>query len=110
MQASHRNTSLIQIRYRCARAQSFEALLGAGQVQPAWTDPRCLQHVAVEQVLYQRDVVQCKLADEEHVKAAAFGEGFEEAADPTQVDRVLDRTAPDDDPDDDGPRGSRRYP
>src|SRR4029453_4661726 len=108
MKPTHRNTSLIQIRYRCAGAQSFEALLRAGQVQPAWTNPWCFQHVAVEQILYQRDVVQRELADEEHVEVAALGEGFEEAADSTKVDRVLDRTAPNDDPDDDGPRRSCR--
>ena len=38
------------------------------------------------------------------------GEGVEDARDPTQVDRVLHRTAPDDDPDGDGPGGPRRYP
>ena len=70
----------------------------------------CLEYVAVEQVLDQRDVVQCELADEQDVEAAAFGEGFEDAGDPPKVDRVLHRTAPDDDPDGDGPGGPRRHP
>ena len=55
-------------------------------------------------------MVQRELADEEDIEAAALGEGFEDARDPTEVDRVLHRTAPDDDPDGDGPSGPRRYP
>ena len=50
------------------------------------------------------------VADEEGIEAAAFGEGLEDARDPTQVDRVLHRTAPDDNADGDGPGGPRRYP
>src|SRR3954451_2493516 len=110
MQASRRYFSFVQVGDRRARAQPVEALLSAGHVQPAWPDPWCVEHLAVEQVLNQRDVVQRKLADEESVEAAALGEGFEEARDPTQVDRVPHGTAPDDNPDGDGPSGTRRYP
>jgi hypothetical protein len=69
-----------------------------------------LEHLAVEQVLDQRDVVQRELADEEDIEAAALCEGFEDARDPTEVDRILHTTAPDDDPNGDGPSGPRRYP
>src|SRR4029453_4386494 len=107
MQASRRHISFVQVRDRRARAQPVETLLSAGHVQPAWTDPWCLEHLAVEQVLNQRDVVQRELADEERIETAAFSKSFEKARDPTEVDRVPHETAPDDDPDGDGPSGPR---
>jgi hypothetical protein len=44
-----------------------------------------LEHLAVEQVLNQRDVVQRELADEEDIEAAALCDGLEDARDPTKV-------------------------
>ena len=87
-----------------------EAFLGARHVQPARADPWGVEHVAVEQVLDQRDVVQRELADEQDVQADALGEGIKDAADPTEVDRVLHRAAPHDDPDRDRPSSPRRDP
>jgi len=63
-----------------------------------------LEHLAVEQVLDQWDVVQRELADEQDIEAASLCEGFEDARDPAEVDCVLHGTAPDDYPDGDGPR------
>ena len=68
-----------------------------------------MEHLAIEQVLDQRDVVQRDFADEEDIEAAAFSEGFEDARDPTEVDRVLHRTAPDDDPDFTERRAGKRF-
>src|SRR6476659_3663850 len=109
MQASCRYLSFVQVRDRRARAQLVQALLSAGHVKPTWTDPWWVEHLAVEEVLDQRDVVQCELADEEDIEAADLCKGFEDSRDPPEVDRVLHGTAPDDDPDGDGPSGSRRY-
>src|SRR5215207_5155971 len=109
-QASCRELSFVQVRDRCALAQSGEPFLSARHVQPAWTDPRGIQHSAIEKVLDQRDMVQRELADEQDVEADALLEGVEKARDPAEVDRVLHRTAPDDDPDGDGPGGPRGDP
>jgi hypothetical protein len=64
---------------------TYQALLSARHVQRAWADPWCLEHLAVEQVLNQRDVVQRELADEEDIEAAALCDGLEDARDPTKV-------------------------
>src|SRR6478736_8377097 len=110
MRASCRYNSFVQVDHRRARAQPVQTVLSAGHVEPPWADPRWLEHVALEKVLDQRDVIQGEFADEQHIEVAALCKELQQARDSTQVDRVLDEATPDDDPDDDGPRGARRDP
>ena len=63
---------------------AFEPFLGPWRGQPAWTRPRRVEHPLLDQVLYERRMVERELADKERIDVVAFGEVFEDSLDPAQ--------------------------